>query len=107
MSTAQEILSAIEIAIREKDFDSHQSIVRLNKQGGYVFEWASPDTTVKGDLLNVDSIGLSLISVEISKNIPEHTDIPAYLKSAAEAIERRINYLMEQLKIIELDTTTK
>jgi hypothetical protein len=107
MSTAHEILSAIETAVREKDFDSDHSIVRLNKQGWYIFEWTGADVKVKGDLLDTDSIGLSLGSLEISKDLPANTDIAAFLKTAAEAIEHRINYLMEQLKIVELDTNMK
>jgi hypothetical protein len=106
MSNSHEILSAIEKAFQQKDFDSRDSILRLSKQGSYVFEWNSPDIKVKGDLSELDSIGILLNSLEVSKNINEERDIAEYLKSAAEAIEKRINYLMEPLKIIELDSTT-
>lgn len=106
MSNALEILSAIEKAFQQKDFDSRDSILRLSKQGSYVFEWNSPDIKVKGDLSELDSIGILLNSVEVSKDISPDVEMAEYLKVAAETIEKRINYLMEQLKIIELDSTT-
>jgi len=106
MSNSHEVLSAIEKAFQQKDFDSRDSILRLSKQGSYVFEWNSPEINVKGDLSELDSIGILLNSIEVSKNINEEVNIPEYLKEAAEAIEKRINYLMEPLKIIELDSTT-
>jgi hypothetical protein len=48
-----------------------------------------------------------LNSISVSKNISQDTNMAEYLKKAAETIEKRINYLMEPLKIIELDSTTK
>ena len=106
MSNASEILSAIESAFQQKDFDSRDSIVRLHHSGSYVFEWADAEVTVKGDLAQVDSIGFLLNSIEISKSIREKVDIADYLKAVAETIEKRVNYLMEPLKVIELDSTT-
>jgi hypothetical protein len=107
MNNSHEILKAIEKAFQQKDFDSRESVLRLSKQGSYVFEWNSPEIKVKGDLSELDSIGILLNSIEVSKNINEEKDIPEYLKTAAETIEKRVNYLMEPLKIIELDSTTK
>ncbi|MCI0416739.1 hypothetical protein L0222_28550 [bacterium] len=106
MSNASEILNAIESAFQQKDFDSRDSIVRLHHSGSYVFEWADAEVTVKGDLAQADSIGFLLNSIEISKSIREKVDIADYLKTVAETIEKRVNYLMEPLKIIELDSTT-
>jgi hypothetical protein len=107
MSNALEILSAIEKSFQQKDFDSHDSILRPGKQGTYVFEWNSADTTIKGDLSEIDSIGILLNSIEVSKNISPVMEIADYLKQTAETIEKRVNYLMEPLKIIEMDSTTK
>jgi hypothetical protein len=106
MSYAQEILLAVESAFAKKEFESRDSIVRLNQSGSYVFEWTNPEITVKGELSQSDSIGFLLKKMEISKNIGENADLAEYLKTAAETIERRVNYLMEPLKIIELDSTT-
>ena len=106
MGKAPEILNAIEAAFHQKDFESRDSIVRLSQSGSYVFEWTDPEISVKGDLSHSDSIGFLLNSVEISKNVRESVEMSGYLKEAAERIEKRINYLMEPLKIIELDSTT-
>jgi hypothetical protein len=105
MSNASDIVSAIESAFQTKDFDSRESIVRLHHSGIYVFEWADAEVTVKGDLAETDSIGFLLNSIEVSKSIREKVDAD-YLKTVAETIEKRVNYLMEPLKIIELDSTT-
>jgi hypothetical protein len=106
MSQAMEILEAIEIAFQNKDFDSRDSIVRLSQAGTYVFEWTNGEVNIKGEMSHSDSIGFLLNSVEISKNIRENVDLAGYLKGVAETIEKRINYLMEPLKIIEVDSTT-
>lgn len=106
MGHAAEILNAIESAFEKKDFDSGDSLVRMNHSGNYVFDWSDAETRVKGDLSHSDSIGFLLNSIEISKNIHETDDVAGYLKNAAETIEKRINYLMEPLKVIELDSTT-
>jgi hypothetical protein len=106
MSKATEILNAIETAFEQKDFESRDSIVRMSQAGTYLFEWTDQEVTVKGDLSRADSIGFLLNSIEISKNVRENVDMADYLKEAAETIEKRMNYLMEPLKIIELDTTT-
>ena len=106
MNKAQEILSAIETAFQKKDFESRDSVVRMSRTGSYAFEWTDPEVTVKGDLSHSDSIGFLLTSIEISKNIRENVEMAGYLKEVAESIEKRINYLMEPLKIIELDSTT-
>ena len=106
MGKAPEILNAIEAAFHQKDFESRDSIVRMSQSGSYVFEWTDPEISVKGDLSHSDSIGFLLNSVEISKNVRESVEMSGYLKEAAERIEKRINYLMEPLKIIELDSTT-
>lgn len=106
MGKAPEILNAIEAAFHEKDFESRDSIVRMSQSGSYVFEWTDPEVSVKGDLSHADSIGFLLNSIEISKNVRENAEMSGYLKEVAEGIEKRINYLMEPLKIIELDSTT-
>ena len=106
MSQALEILGAIETAFQNKDFESRDSIVRMSQTGTYVFEWTDSGVTVKGELSHSDSIGFLLNSVEISKNIQENVDRTGYLKGVAETIEKRVNYLMEPLKIIEVDSTT-
>lgn len=106
MSQASEILGALESAFQRKDFESRDSIVRLNPSGQYIFEWAGAELGVKGNLSEHDSIGFLLNTIEISKNFRESIDIAEYLKNVAQAIEKRIHYLMEPLKIIELDSTT-
>ena len=106
MSSSGEILSAIESAFQRKDFESRDSIVRLNEAGNYVFEWGDSKVTVKGSWSEHDSIGFLLKRIEVSKNVAENIDVGEYLKSVARAIETRVNYLMEPLKIIELDSTT-
>src|SRR5688572_7900090 len=106
MSRSSEIVSAIEFAFQQKDFDSRESIVRMNHAGHYVFEWADAEVVVKGNLSEMDSIGLLLNGIDISKDVHEKVDISSYLKTVAETIEKRVNYLMEPLKIVELDSTT-
>jgi hypothetical protein len=105
MSNSNEILNSIEYAFQQKDFESGESILRLSPAGSYLFEWSSADVTVKGEVAQTDSIGLLLNSLEISKNIRPDTDISEYLKNVSESIVRRINYLYEPLKILEVDST--
>ena len=106
MGNATELLSAITSAFERKDFDSRDSIVHLNQSGNYVFEWSNSEMKVKGELSQADSIGFLMNAVEFSKNIHENVDMSSYLKTVAEAIEKRINYLMEPLKIVEVDSTS-
>ena len=106
MSTAKEIVNAIEKAFREKSFDSHDSAVRVGRSGHYVFEWKSNEVSVKGELLQEDSIGVMMNSLIVEKDIGEDKEISAYLKGVADAIEKRVTYLMEPLKVIEIDSTS-
>jgi hypothetical protein len=97
-----EIAKELDRAFREKDFSSKDSIIRLNGQGAYVFEWRSDDLTIKGEILQEDSIGVLLQSLTLEKNVPDAVTT-SYLQQVATKIEQRVNYLQEPLKLIELD----
>jgi len=100
------MISLLEKGFREKSFESKDSIVRIGQKGSYLFEWRSGDVHVKGELLDHDNIGVMLSYVVIEKDRQEEREATTYLKDVAEAIEKRINYLMEPLRIVEIDSTS-
>ena len=106
MSIAKELIQAIEVAIRSKSFDDRNSVVRLGKQGSYLFDWKSGEVALKGELLQEDSIGVLVNWLELYKDVNAETDSATYLKEAGEAIVARIRYLNEPLRVVEMDTTT-
>lgn len=103
---AAEIISLLDKGFREKSFESKDSIVRIGQKGSYLFEWRSEDVHVKGELLEHDGIGVMLSSVVIEKDRQEEKEAATYLKNVAEAIAKRVNYLMEPLRIVEIDSTS-
>jgi hypothetical protein len=102
MGVATQIAKDLDRAFREKDFSSKDSIIRLNSEGAYVFEWRSEDIFLKGEILQEDSIGFMLQSLSLEKNVDAEVTT-SYLQQVALQIEQRINYLQEPLKLIELD----
>jgi hypothetical protein len=106
MNPAAELMKALENAFRERSFDSKDSLIRLTQNGNYIFQWKSENINVKGEFLQEDSIGLLVNSLTVEKDIQEDKDPTQYLKHAAEAIEERVNYLLEPLKIVEFDSTS-
>lgn len=105
MGHASEIVKDMEKSFREKTFDDKDSLIRATNTG-YLLEWKSGEVTLKAEIAAEDTIGLMLNGVIVEKDILESQNTLEYLRSAAEAIERRINYLMEPLKLVELDSTT-
>jgi hypothetical protein len=105
MSTSKEILPKIEKAFAEKVFDSRDSIIRIGPHETYILQWRSEDVSLKGELIQHDTIGVVLNSLSIEKTAQQDLNTAEYLRSVAQAIESRVNYLMEPLRILELDTT--
>ena len=106
MGNGKEIVTAIEKAYRQKSFDSKDSIVRVGNSGTYLLEWRGAEGSVQAEFVEQDSIGLLLNSLIVGKDVREEKDTATYLKTVAEAIEKRVNYLMEPLRVVELDSTT-
>ena len=105
MGSSSEIIKEMEKSFREKSFDSKDSLIRTaNDQ--YLLEWKSGDVTLKAEIAAEDTIGLLLSGLTVEKDIQENQNPVAYLRAAAEAIEKKITYLMEPLKLVELDSTS-
>jgi hypothetical protein len=101
-----EIISQLDKAFREKSFDAKDSVIRIGQKGSFLFEWRSEDVHVKGELLEHDNIGMMVSHVVIEMDRREESETAASLKTSAEAIEKRVNYLMEPLRIVEIDNTS-
>lgn len=104
MSIGKGMIEHLETAIRTKNFDAQESKVRVGKHGNYLLEWKSEDAVIKAEFLQEDSIGVLTSWLEVEKNAGESVDSSEYLKTAAEGIVERVNYLMEPLKIVEIDS---
>lgn len=105
MGRSNEIIQEMEKSFRQEAFDSKESLIRTEKDG-FVLEWKSSGVTLKAEIAAEDTIGLLLSGLTVEKDIPENQETSEYLRAAAEAIERRVNYLMEPLKLVELDSTS-
>jgi hypothetical protein len=106
MGHGSEILKQMEHCFQEKLFDSEQSILRTGKNASHLLEWKENETTVKAEIMAADTIGVLLNSVTVEKDIKETRDTIEYLRQVAESIEKRVTYLMEPLKLVELDSTS-
>src|SRR5207237_1105373 len=103
MGVSSEILSVLERSLREGEFDSAESSIRKQKSGGWLFRWKSDELLVSIDFLQEDSIGILLTLLSMEKTKPEVQ--PDYLRNTAGKISKQVNYLMEPLRIVELDST--
>ena len=105
MGSSSEIIKEMERSFREKSFDSKDSLVR-NANDNYLLEWKSGDVTLKAEIAAEDTIGLMLSGLIVEKDIQENQNPLGYLRTVAEAIEKKVTYLMEPLKLVELDSTS-
>jgi len=105
MGSSSEIIKEMEKCFREKLFDSKDSLIRIVNEY-YLLEWKSGDVTLKAEIAEEDTIGLLLAGLIVERDIQENQNPLEYLRAAAEAIEKKITYLMEPLKLVELDSTS-
>lgn len=104
MTQSQEIMQTLEDCFRDRSIDTRSSKAEVKHKKSYRCQWKSDELKVRAEIYHEDAQRVLLNSLLVEKNITDADN--DYLALAGEALVRRLSYLSEALRMIELDKTS-